>query len=72
MASLHSWGCAANIFRVGDDMLDTKESIEKYAAIARKALSSINAKPFGHNIGETDDHLHLDIGLVTVTPVGIL
>jgi hypothetical protein len=71
-ASVHSWGCAANIYRIGDDLLDNKEAIEKYAAIARKALWGLNAKPFGHNIGESDDHLHLDIGLVTVQPVGAL
>jgi hypothetical protein len=71
-ASLHSWGCAVNIYRIGDDLLDDKETIEKYGAIARKALSGLNVKPYGHNIGESDDHLHLDIGLVSVLPVGVL
>jgi hypothetical protein len=72
VASLHSWACAANIYRIGDDLLDDRETIEKYAAIARKSLFGLNAKAFGHNISETDDHLHLDIGLVTVVPGGVL
>jgi hypothetical protein len=25
-------------------------------------------RPFGSNEGETDDHLHLDLGFVSLTP----
>src|SRR5207249_9728861 len=32
--SIHAWGTAANIYRVGDTFLDDAKSIEKYGAVA--------------------------------------
>lgn len=69
-ASRHCWGSAANIYRVGDDWLDTREMIEKYAAIARTVLPAVWIRPYGPEDGMADDHLHLDLGYVAARPTG--
>ena len=69
-ASLHCWGTAANIYRIGDDYLDTREKIERYADVARRVTPAIWARPWGHEEGFADDHLHLDVGYVRLTPRG--
>ena len=68
-ASRHCWGTAANIFRIGDTLLDTREEIGKYAAIARRVMPGVWVRPFGLEDGEADDHLHLDIGYTVFDPV---
>ncbi len=67
-ASTHAWGTAVNIYQIGDELLDEQEKIERYAGIATKLLPGIWSRPYGHNLGYADDHLHLDLGFVTVTP----
>lgn len=67
-ASPHSWGTAVNIYRVGDDSLDTSEAIGRYGEIATRLLPGIWVRPYGHTVGYADDHLHLDLGYVTVVP----
>jgi hypothetical protein len=67
-ASTHCWGTAANVYRVGDDLLDTPEAIERYTALAREALPHAWMRPWGHGPGFADDHLHIDLGYVTVVP----
>ena len=69
-ASRHCWGTAANIYRVGDSDLDTREQIEKYAAIARRVIPGVWVRPYGPEDGEADDHLHLDIGYTVFDPTG--
>ena len=66
--STHAWGTAVNIYKIGDELLDEQEKIERYAGIATKLLPGIWSRPYGHNLGYADDHLHLDLGYVTVTP----
>ena len=68
-ASRHCWGTAANIYRIGDTNLDTREEIEKYAAIARRVIPGVWVRPFGHGDGEADDHLHIDLGYTVFDPV---
>ncbi len=68
-ASRHCWGTAANIYRVGDTWLDTREEIEKYAAIARRVIPGAWVRPFGLEDGEADDHLHVDLGYTVFEPV---
>jgi hypothetical protein len=68
-ASRHCWGTAANIYRIGDTYLDTREEIEKYAAIARRVIPGVWVRPFGQADGEADDHLHIDIGYTVFDPV---
>lgn len=64
----HCWGAAANIYRIGDRWLDERDSIEKYARIAESVAREFFPKPFGAGPGETDDHLHLDLGYLTLVP----
>jgi hypothetical protein len=68
-ASRHCWGTAANIYRIGDTYLDTREEIEKYADIARRVIPGVWVRPFGQEDGEADDHLHIDIGYTLFDPV---
>ena len=67
-ASPHCWGTAANIYRIGDTYLDTREYIERYANIAREALPGVWVRPYGEDRGFADDHLHLDLGYVVAVP----
>jgi hypothetical protein len=68
-ASIHNWAAAADIYRVGDTFLNTQSAIEKYGAMARELGPEINALPFGHLPGETDDHLHFDLGYAHLIPL---
>ena len=68
-ASRHCWGTAANIYRVGDTYLDTREEIEKYAAIARRLIPGVWVRPYGQEDGQADDHLHIDLGYTVFDPV---
>jgi len=67
-ASTHCWGTAANIYQVGDELLDRQDVIERYADVARQSLPHVYVRGYGHGAGFTDDHLHLDLGYVTVVP----
>lgn len=66
--SIHAWGTAANIYRVGDTFLDDAKSIEKYGSIASSLSPAALVRPFGPEHGRTDDHLHIDLGFVSLTP----
>ena len=68
-ASRHCWGTAANIYRIGDTYLDTREEIEKYAAIARRVIPGVWVRPYGQEDGQADDHLHIDLGYTLFDPV---
>lgn len=67
-ASLHCWGTAANIYRIGDTFLDTEDAIRQYSAVARSVLPAVWIRPYGPGDGYADDHLHLDIGYTLVQP----
>ncbi len=69
-ATPHSWGTAVNIYRIGGVFLDDRESIERYAALARQTLPAAWTRPFGAGQGQTDDHLHIDFGFVLSMPRG--
>jgi len=66
--SIHAWGTAANIYRVGDAFLSDAKSIEKYGVIAASLSPAVFVRSFGREKGQTDDHLHIDLGYVSVTP----
>ena len=68
-ASRHCWGTAANIYRIGGTTLDSREEIERYAAIARRVIPGVWVRPCGQEDGEADDHLHIDIGYTVFDPV---
>jgi hypothetical protein len=62
--SVHCWGTAADIYRVGDTYLNDEKAIAKYASVAESLGRQVFAKPYVKG----DDHLHIDLGFVTVTP----
>jgi hypothetical protein len=66
--SIHAWGTAANIYRVGDTFLSDAKSLGKYGAIAASLSPTVLVRSFGSGQGETDDHLHIDLGFVSFTP----
>jgi|SRR5438128_2784316 len=66
--SVHAWATAADIYRVGDTFLDNAKSIERYGETAASLSQAVLARPFGSGAGKTDDHLHIDIGFVSLTP----
>lgn len=67
-ASLHCWATAADVYRIGDTHLNTRDRIEKYAAIARDVIPGVWTHPVGTGAEETDDHLHLDLGYIVSVP----
>ena len=68
-ASPHMWGTAADIYRIGSTILKTKDTIEKYNEIAEDVGEDIQVLPYGHVTGASaDDHVHLDLGYVTLVP----
>jgi hypothetical protein len=66
--SIHAWGTAANVYRVGDTFLSDARSIEKYMGIAASLGPAVFVRPFGPERGQTDDHLHIDLGFASLTP----
>jgi len=68
-ATPHSWGTAADVYRIGTTILKGRDSIQKYNAIAEDLSDDIRVLPYGHVTGlNADDHVHLDLGYVTVVP----
>lgn len=68
-ATAHMWGTAADVYRVGTTILKTKETIEKYNEIAEDLSDDVAVLPYGHETGKAaDDHVHIDLGYVTVVP----
>ncbi len=68
VAGPHNWASAADVYRVGDTFLNSASTIEKYAGIVRDLAPEITALPYGHLPGESDDHLHLDLGYLHLIP----
>jgi len=68
-ATPHMWGTAADIYRIGTNILKTKELIDRYNDIAEELSDDVNVLPYGHQTGKTvDDHVHIDLGYVIVIP----
>ena len=66
----HVWAAAVNIYRIGDTWLDSKKSIERYVRIAEAMGHEVYVRPYGYAPGETDDHLHFDLGYLHSVPRG--
>ena len=65
----HMWGTAADVYRIGSTILKSREQIEKYNVIAEELSEDVTVLPYGHVTGHNaDDHVHLDVGYVTVIP----
>lgn len=69
-ASPHCWGVAANIYKIGAELLDGEERIGRWSKIARDTMPGVWIRPYGHEVGEADDHLHVDLGWVSALPRG--
>ena len=68
-ATPHAWATAADIYRIGTAILKGKDSIEKFNGIAEDLSDDIHILPYGHVTGlNADDHVHLDLGYITVVP----
>jgi hypothetical protein len=66
--SPHSWGTAANVYRIGDEYLHDRDRIQRYAQLTVALLPAVRVKWYGAEPGCTDDHVHLDLGCVTAVP----
>jgi len=62
--SPHCWATAADIYRVGTGYLNDEKSITKYSEMAQALGPQVFVRPYT----DGDDHLHIDLGYVTVTP----
>jgi hypothetical protein len=62
--SLHNWGTAADIFRVGDTYLNDEKSIARYGEIAASLGAEVHVRAYK----EGDDHLQVDLGYLTIVP----
>jgi hypothetical protein len=68
-ATPHMWGTAADVYRIGSNILKSKEAIEKYNEIAEDLSDEVTVLPYGHVTGRNaDDHVHLDLGYITLVP----
>jgi len=68
-ASPHMWGTAADVYRIGSNILKTKELIERFNDVAEELSDDVVVMPYGHETGKNvDDHIHLDLGYVLVIP----
>jgi hypothetical protein len=67
-ATPHMWGTAADIYRVGTTIMRDQEFITRYNRVAEEVSDDLWAMPYGHTEGFADDHIHLDLGYVTLTP----
>lgn len=67
-ATPHLWGTAVNIYRIGDDFLDSPETIGRYTEVIKRLLPGVWVRPYGFDVGGTVDHLHVDLGRFVLTP----
>lgn len=68
-ATPHMWGTAADVYRIGTNILRTKDLIEKFNDVAEELSDDVSVLAYGHVTGKNaDDHVHLDLGYVSVIP----
>ena len=68
-ATPHMWGTAADVYRIGQNILKAKETIERFNELAEDLSDDVAVMPYGHITGKTaDDHVHIDLGYITVVP----
>jgi hypothetical protein len=66
--SPHAWGTAVNVYRIGADDMTERETVERYAAAAKRLLPAAWCRPYGPRPGQTTDHLHIDLGHIVCVP----
>ena len=68
-ATPHMWGTAADVYRIGTNILKAKETIERFNDLAEDLSEDVSVLPYGHVTGKNaDDHVHLDLGYITLIP----
>jgi hypothetical protein len=68
-ASPHMWGTAADVYRIGSNILKSKEAIDRFNEIAEELSDEVHVLPYGHVTGRNaDDHVHFDLGYMTLIP----
>jgi hypothetical protein len=67
-ATPHMWGTAADLYKIGPTILKTKEAIEKYNRLAEEVSDDLTVFPYGHQVGNADDHIHVDLGYLNLIP----
>ncbi len=64
----HAWGTSAQLYRIGDSWLDDEATIKKYRSTVQELLPAVAIRPYGHGPEQSDDHLHLRLGPLTLQP----
>lgn len=67
-ATPHMWGTAADFYRVGTTILHDRDSIEKYNRMIDGVSDDLWIMSYGHETGQADDHVHVDLGFLTYIP----
>jgi hypothetical protein len=67
-ASPHMWATAADLYKIGATVLRERATIETYNRVAEEISDDLWIMPYGHELGQADDHIHLDLGYLTVVP----
>ena len=67
-ASPHMWATAADLYKIGSTVLRERASIETYNRVAEEMSDDLWVMPYGHELGQADDHIHLDLGYLSVVP----
>jgi hypothetical protein len=66
--SPHLWGAAADVYRIGTEYLDDPDRIGRYGVVARDVIPGVWVRPVGDTPGTSFDHLHVDLGYLTLVP----
>ena len=66
--SPHLWGAAADIYRIGGEYLESTDRIDRYAEVARRTIPGVWVREAGDGPGLAFDHLHLDLGYLSMVP----
>lgn len=65
----HMWGTAVDLYRIGQTILNDSQSIQKYTKLVEEVSDEFWVAPYGHEPGvATDDHIHVDLGYVSLVP----
>lgn len=64
----HRWGVAVDIYRVGTTLIDNEEAHNHYARLATRLGEEVNIGVWADEEGCAEDHLHLDLGYMVMTP----
>jgi len=67
-ATAHMWGTAADVYRIGHVALRDQSAIETYSRIVEDVSDDLWVMPYGSVPGTADDHLHVDLGYLTLVP----